>query len=292
MLNNSSVVPIVCFFLVHWWGCVLMQTVFLHRYASHGMFGLSRGWERTFHLLTYLFQGSSYLVPRAYAHMHRAHHAYSDTDKDPHTPHRFSNVFTMMLDTKRSYSALVRCEVEPEPRFRGYVPVWPALERIADSGVSRIAWVVAYTGIYVALAPHWAWLVLLPVHFLMGPIHGAIVNWAGHKYGYRNFATRDQSRNVLPWDLVTLGELFQNNHHRHGQAPNFAQRGFEWDPAYGFIRLLSALGIADLAAKGQLTAEPGDDEQAGLPGGLEAVRPGAGGLSGPASAVAETSPAL
>jgi stearoyl-CoA desaturase (delta-9 desaturase) len=126
------------------------------------------------------------------------------------------------------------------------------------------------------------------VHFLMGPIHGAIVNWAGHKYGYRNFATRDQSRNVLPWDLVTLGELFQNNHHRHGQAPNFAQRGFEWDPAYGFIRLLSALGIADLAAKGQLTAEPGDDPQ----DRLEAPRPGAGGVRGPASAVAETSPAL
>jgi stearoyl-CoA desaturase (delta-9 desaturase) len=83
----------------------------------------------------------------------------------------------------------------------------------------------------------------------MGPIHGAIVNWAGHKYGYRNFATRDQSRNVLVWDVVTLGELFQNNHHRHAQSANFAQRVFEWDPAYGVIRVLSALGIADTSER-------------------------------------------
>jgi len=33
----------------------------------------------------------------------------------------------------------------------------------------------------------------------MGPIHGAIVNWAGHKYGYQNFDNGDRSRNTLPW---------------------------------------------------------------------------------------------
>lgn len=263
MFQSSSVLPIVCFFLLHWWGCVLMQTLFLHRYASHGMFRLSRGWERTFYFLTYAFQGSSYLVPRAYAYMHRAHHAYSDTDKDPHTPHRFPNVFSMMLETKETYSALVHEQSQPEPRFLGYVPTWPELDRIANSNVSRIGWALSYVAFYLAFAPHWAFLFLLPIHFLMGPIHGAIVNWAGHKYGYRNHATRDKSRNVLVWDVVTLGELFQNNHHRHGQRPNFANRAFEWDPAYSFIRLLGLLGIADLTAKGQLTGV--DDETEAYP---------------------------
>jgi stearoyl-CoA desaturase (delta-9 desaturase) len=248
MLSNSSVLPIVCFFLLHWWGSVLMQTFFLHRYASHGMFRLSRGWERAFHLLTYVFQGSSYLVPSAYAWLHRAHHAYSDTEKDPHTPHRFGNVFSMMWETKHQYSAFVH-GAQPEPRFRGYVPSWPALDRFGDTNLSRVAWGAGYTLFYIAFAPHWAFFLLLPAHYLMGPIHGAIVNWAGHKYGYRNFATRDQSRNVLPWDVVTLGELFQNNHHRHAQSTNFAARAFEWDPAHGFIRLLGALGVADTTEK-------------------------------------------
>ena len=42
---------------------------------------------------------------------------------------------------------------------------------------------------------------------------------------------------------MTLGELFQNDHHWHAQSVKFAQRAFEWDPAYGFVRLLSALGM-------------------------------------------------
>ena len=65
MFSSTSAWPIIVFFLAHWWGSVLMQTFFLHRYASHGMFRLSKGWERFFHLATYVTQGSSYLVPSA-----------------------------------------------------------------------------------------------------------------------------------------------------------------------------------------------------------------------------------
>jgi stearoyl-CoA desaturase (Delta-9 desaturase) len=202
-------------------------------------------------------------VPRAYAYLHRAHHAYSDTEKDPHTPHRFPNAFAMMWETKTSYNGLVKHEIEPEPRFQGYVPTWPELDRIADSNWSRIAWGTGYTLFYIALAPHWAFFLLLPAHYLMGPIHGAIVNWAGHKYGYRNYGTRDMSRNVIPWDVVCLGELFQNNHHRHAQSANFGQRAFEWDPTYRLIRLFNVLGILDLAGKAQVQDD--EDESAMLP---------------------------
>ena len=79
-------------------------------------------------------------------------------------------------------------------------------------------------------------------HRRYGP-HGAIVNYAGHRYGYRNFASADVSRNTLPFDFVTLGELFQNNHHEFAMSPNFAVRRFEVDPSYVVIRVLAALGI-------------------------------------------------
>ena len=31
----------------------------------------------------------------------------------------------------------------------------------------------------------------------MGAVHGAIVNWAGHKYGYQNFDNNGKSHNSL-----------------------------------------------------------------------------------------------
>ena len=54
------------------------------------MFTMSKGWERFFYLCTYVTQGSSFLSPRGYAILHRMHHAFSDTPKDPHSPPNYS----------------------------------------------------------------------------------------------------------------------------------------------------------------------------------------------------------
>ena len=83
----------------------------------------------------------------------------------------------------------------------------------------------------------------------MGPIHGAIVNWCGHKYGYATFSNGDRSKNTLNLDFITMGELFQNNHHRYPTRPNFAVRWFEIDPGYQVIRILSWLRIVDLGKR-------------------------------------------
>jgi len=50
-------------------------------------------------------------------------------------------------------------------------------------------------------------------------------------------------------DFLTMGELFQNNHHKFGMAPKFAARWFEVDPAWPLIKLLSMLGIIELTSK-------------------------------------------
>jgi stearoyl-CoA desaturase (delta-9 desaturase) len=69
------------------------------------------------------------------------------------------------------------------------------------------------------------------------------VNWAGHKYGYRNFNEHDHSRNTLFFDFLLMGELFQNNHHHAGARPNFAVKWYEIDPAYPIIKLFDKLGM-------------------------------------------------
>ena len=237
---------ILAIFATHWVASAFFQSFFHHRYASHRMFTMSRRTERVFHVLTYLSQGSSYLSPRAYAILHREHHAYSDTERDPHAPGRFANVFTMMWETATRYGAHLDRTSSPEPRFLGNYPEWELIDRIGSSWIARIAWGSVFVLLYIWLATAWWQFLLLPFHWVMGPVHGAIVNWCGHRYGYRNFATTDASRNSLPFDFLCLGELFQNNHHRASGRLNFASRRFEVDPTYLFTRLLAWTGVIQL----------------------------------------------
>jgi len=238
---------IIIFFLAHWFLSLFFHTAFLHRYASHQMFSMSKITEKIFYFLTWLFQGSSFLIPRAYAVMHRMHHEYSDTDKDPHSPHFFKDVFQMMMHTRNIYNDFVRGIRLPDTQFIKDLPVWSAMDRFGDNLVVRIGWGVAYSLVYFYLVffqdvSAW-WLLLLPVHYLMGPVQGALVNWCGHKYGYQNFDNDDHSHNSSPVGILLMGELFQNNHHKHPNSPNFAKRWFEIDFTYPVLLILAWLGV-------------------------------------------------
>jgi stearoyl-CoA desaturase (delta-9 desaturase) len=237
---------VVILFIAHWQLSVFCQSFFLHRYGAHKQFSMSPGWERFFNVLTCVSQNSSYLNPRGYAILHRMHHAYSDTEKDPHSPHFSPDAMTMMLKTKHEYDDYAYERVAPEPRFDGGYPVWPAIDRLSQSWVARVAWMGIYSAVYWQFATVWWHWLLLPVQWVVGPVHGAIVNWCGHKYGYQNFDNGDRSRNMLWVDFLTAGELFQNNHHKFAMSPNFAARWFEIDPTYFAIRVLSALKIIQL----------------------------------------------
>src|ERR1700720_2529418 len=108
---------ILIFFFAHWFLSLFFHTFFLHRYASHQMYTTGRKREKLFYFLTWITQGSSYLIPRSYAIMHRMHHVYSDTEKDPHSPHFFKDVWSMMAQTKNMYVQYVTRKVEPEEAF-------------------------------------------------------------------------------------------------------------------------------------------------------------------------------
>jgi stearoyl-CoA desaturase (Delta-9 desaturase) len=237
---------------VHWQASVFFQSFFLHRYGAHKQFTMSPRVERFFHFMSWLVMGSSYLSPRAYAILHRMHHAYSDTAKDPHSPVYEPNFFRMMNNTKDIYRGLRHGTMEPEARFEGGYPVWDLLDTKLSTMTTSVLWGMFYTACYAAYAyatGHYWVLAIAPFHWFLGPIHGAIVNYCGHKIGYRNFDSDDGSRNTLVFDVLTMGELFQNNHHKFSQSPNFGARWFEIDPTYLAIRFFSWIGILEIASK-------------------------------------------
>ncbi|MBH2003107.1 MAG: acyl-CoA desaturase [Sphingobacteriia bacterium] len=237
---------IAVFLLLHWYLSLFAQTFYLHRYAAHKMFTMNPFWEKFWYIYSWVTQGTSYLNARAYAILHRMHHAYSDTEKDPHTPHFFREVFSMMWHTKKVYHGVLKGTLEIEQKFDKNFPVYPAIDKIADSWFTRLFFAAGYILFYAFFATEWWMYLLLPIHFLIGPIQGAVVNWAGHKYGYRNFNEKDHSKNTLIFDFLMLGELFQNNHHHAGARPNFAAKWWEFDPVYPIIRLFNKIGMIKL----------------------------------------------
>lgn len=246
---------ILVFFFTHWYLSLFMQTFFLHRYAAHKMFTMNAFWEKFFFGLTYVAQGSSFLSPRAYALLHRMHHAFSDTEQDPHSPHYSTNAFSMMWKTKDIYNAVLNRKYALAERFEGDIPEWNFIEWLGDRWASRLFWGTLYVLFYWNFATAWWQFLLLPMHFLMGPIHGAIVNWSGHKYGYQNFDNHDKSRNSLFFDFLTGGELFQNNHHKLPNRINFGVKWWELDPTYPVIWTLDKLGVIHIKKQKSVTQD-------------------------------------
>ena len=242
---------IIYFLIVHWYTSLFFQTFFLHRYSAHKHFTMSNFWEKVFYFLSWFTQGFTALSPNVYGKLHRMHHAYADTEKDVHSPKYDKTIVAMMLRTDKIFRGIKLGEIEVDERFCKNLPDWKFMEKYAYKIPSRILWISVYIGIYYSFVPEnavWMWA-LLPFHFLMTLIHGVMINWFAHRIGYRNYEVSDTSTNLMPFDIITLGEGYHNNHHAYSGDANFSKKWYEFDLCYPAIVLFNALGIIELNKK-------------------------------------------
>lgn len=237
---------IIIFFIIHWYGSLFFQTFFLHRYAAHKSITMSSGWEKVFYIFTFIFQGSHYLSAYAYGAMHRMHHAFADTEEDPHSPKYSTGIFDMMLKTQKVYQGIRTRKTTVDSKFTINLPDWKRFDDFASGPWVRLVWAGLYIAFYIVFAPSWVWFLLLPFHFMMSPIHGVIINWFAHKVGYTTFKVKDTSKNLMPVDFLMMGEGFHNNHHTNGHRANFAFKWYEIDPTFQIIKLFNWLGIVQV----------------------------------------------
>ena len=226
---------IIIFVAVLWYGGLFFQSFFLHRYAAHQVFTMSKTMERITFVLTWIFQGPSYLSAYGYGIMHRMHHAYTDTEKDPHSPSHDANLFAMMWKTKTIYQEINTQQVDVDPRFTKNVPQWKGFDLFASSRFSRVLWITAYILFFAFFVTSWWQWFLLPVTFLMAPI-----------YGYVNYTMKNTSKNLFRFDFLMMGEGYHNNHHKHASRANFGVKWYEIDVTYVIIKVLDALGFIHL----------------------------------------------
>jgi stearoyl-CoA desaturase (delta-9 desaturase) len=63
-------------------------------------------------------------------------------------------------------------------------------------------------------------------------------------FGYRNYATGDDSRNNWFVAVITGGEGWHNNHHHDQAGASVQHRWWEMDANYYVIKLLEFCGLA------------------------------------------------
>jgi len=71
-----------------------------------------------------------------------------------------------------------------------------------------------------------------------------VINGAGHYWGYRNFETKDASRNLVPIGILIGGEELHNNHHAYAQSAMLSSKRWELDIGWVYIKALALLGLA------------------------------------------------
>jgi stearoyl-CoA desaturase (delta-9 desaturase) len=225
------------FYLWHIFGV----TIGLHRLLGHRAFSCPKAVEYFFVFGAYLaFHGS----PVWWATIHRAHHRYSDTELDPHTPMKgYFEAFSFYTEWK--YPEHINPEVQSRDLLKD--PVYKLLE-------SRGNWKWGYAlcvGICLAFRAL-LWMAFGPIvagASLLGGFMALnaplILNIICHlpQYGYKNFQISDNSMNNWFMTIVCVGDGWHNNHHAVPGSSNMGLKKWEIDPSYLVLRGLKAVGL-------------------------------------------------
>ena len=224
-----------------------------HRLLTHRGFRSPKWLE---HTLVTLGVCTLQETPAFWVGMHRRHHQFSDHEEDPHSPgaglwwaHMGWFLFERPGEERNVVTTRYSADLLRDPYYmwleRGgsYVVVllsWAAFFLVGFGvpllsgdppveavrcGASILVW-----GVWVRTVAVW--------HITWS------VNSVTHLWGYRNFPTRDDSRNNWLVGLITNGEGWHNNHHAQPRSASHGMRWWELDVSYLTILLLSRVGLA------------------------------------------------
>jgi stearoyl-CoA desaturase (delta-9 desaturase) len=214
-------------------------TIFLHRSQAHRALDLHP-------LVAHFFRGWLWLTTgmqtKEWVAIHRKHHAKCETPDDPHSP-QTRGIKKVLWQGAELYMDEAK-NAETLSRYGHGTPNdW--LER---NVYSRFTW----QGVGLMLGADLilfgaAGLAVWAVQMMWIPFFAAgVINGIGHFWGYRNYDSPDAATNISPWGVLIGGEELHNNHHTFPTSAKLSRRWFEFDLGWTYIRLLSALGLANV----------------------------------------------
>jgi stearoyl-CoA desaturase (Delta-9 desaturase) len=226
-------------------------TVGYHRLLTHRSFQTSKPLEYGFAAL-----GSMAVQGQVIAWVadHRKHHAHTDEEGDPHSPHvgHGSGLLGVLRGLWHAHMGWLFSE-HGRADWRRYAP-----DLYEDRGMRFL------NRHFVALVMASLAIPALAGYAIAGTVGGALTAllWGGlvriflvhhvtwsvnsicHFLGNRRFETDDESTNVLWLALPSLGESWHHNHHAFPRSAKHGLRRWELDPSALVIATMEKLGLA------------------------------------------------
>lgn len=223
-------------------------TVGFHRLLTHRAFQTYPWVERLFALLGSLSVQGSVMD---WVADHRKHHAHTDREGDPHSPH---------VGHGSGFRGLVHAHVGWLLETQGRAD-WKryATELYEDPAMRRIGRGFPWLVLLSLLIPTVAGFILHGFTLggaLRGYVWGGLVriffvhhvtwsvNSVCHFFGTRRFDIDDRSTNVSWLALLSLGESWHHNHHAFPRSAYHGLRRWELDPSGLLISGLERVGLA------------------------------------------------
>ncbi len=231
-------------------------TVLYHRGLAHGSVKI-KPWVVQFVSVTGNWVTG--LDPKAWACMHRRHHLYSDTPKDPHSP-VYMGVIPLLYGQLKSYKRTLRGLLSNDKSYCAFVSDLPfPVNTLNRNGLWYLPY-LAHAAIALAIGFGYGHFVLGFAYWLgimSHPVQGWMVNALAHRFGYRNFATDDNSKNNTLVALLVWGEGYQNNHHHSPGSARFSARWWEIDTGYALCQLGAFFQLLEIVPNLSAHAQPG-----------------------------------
>ncbi|MFN4329654.1 MAG: fatty acid desaturase [Limnobacter sp.] len=238
-LLGASLTEMVVYTLVATHITIVAVTVYLHRAQAHRALDVHPALAHFFRAWLWLTTGMS---TRAWAAIHRKHHAKCETAEDPHSP-QVKGLKTVFWKGAELY----RAEAANKETLARYGHGCPN-DWLENQVYERFPWQgVGFTLVLEFLLFGFPGVSIWGIQMLWIPVLAAgVINGVGHFWGYRNYDCVDASRNIFPWGILIGGEELHNNHHTHATSAKLSSKWYEFDIGWMYIRLFSAVGLVKI----------------------------------------------
>ena len=216
---------------------IIAVTVYLHRSQAHRAIDLHPVLCHFFRLWLWLTTGMN---TREWVAVHRKHHAYVETEGDPHSP-KIYGIWSVLFNGVGLYRRAA-ADGEIVEKYGAGTP---------DDFLENRIYAVKNLGVVCMLVVDvlcFGWgmgMLTWVVQMLWIPLLAAgVINGVGHYIGYRNYQPVDESKNIVPWGILIGGEELHNNHHAFPRSAKFSSRPFEIDLGWFYIKFLTVMKLA------------------------------------------------